>query len=301
MAFLFHQRLEFNHPGLNKAIAYVHYFLQTHHNTEWLHVKIRAPAMQSFYNLLNAQDERVRTLNFSCWCNGGDPEEAFLRQHRHFIVVCSPPGYFEEHVERHIQLTCLPHPDYKGIYSKRIVSAMQLVNTMGSLSTHETRCLFDCKGPLQHNHFKIFMTLSRNYKLPCVLQWDGGILELLDQEYHDLDLDAVEPSAFQFVQNKWRIKIRNLPGIQLKTVLRIQPEYAPCEGPTPFFVHLIRGRKIYFEWDCEHCNLTKKEWLQKQVDGGNVFYGVVANEYWTPRPELQSLIAQRMQPSEGET
>lgn len=86
------------------------------------------------------------------------------------------------------------------------------------------------------------------------------------------------------------MKIKDIPGIPLGTVLLVTKEFQPCQHPTDFFVHLTGNRKMYFECNWQLCQLTLEAWLWEQADRDNLFYYAMAEEYWTPGRNIQMLI-----------
>lgn len=66
---------------------------------------------------------------------------------------------------------------------------MHLVNAMGYVSQWKSTCDGSFggkkkKGKVQKfNHFWILAPLPVEFKLPAILQWDGGVVHLIDQEY----------------------------------------------------------------------------------------------------------------------
>ena len=174
--------ITFPDENLNLAISYVRKYLETQDTHDWFHVMIKMVAFESFARAMDEDGGSSRTLEFSCWCNGGTYEQARHRQHRHMIVVSHPKGHFEECVWPKVKISKenKPFPRFACKDLKRFESPMHFVNTLGYVSHRESSC--DTKNSARPlNHFYIYKTLPKDFLLPLVLQWDNGIYELLYQ------------------------------------------------------------------------------------------------------------------------
>lgn len=287
--------LSFEDETLEKAVACVRLFLEPEDPVEWFHVLVRIPAFLSFRRALDEDEGKTRTLPFSCWCDGGEEKEARFRQHRHWIVVSRTPGRFETDflprvkVENDDEISA----GYKFIRHEPIASVMRLVDLMGSLSKQETRCIFSGEDkylPEKQNHFYIMESLPEEYKLPLVLQWKGGLQELLDSNFESLNPVELGRVKLSFYEGKWRLQIKDIPGIKLNVVLPVSRDFEPSPYRTSTFLHLMGDKKFYFRHSFDTKKLTREAWLKKQADMGNLFYDAVKNEYWILRSDHEKLI-----------
>lgn len=289
--------LPFQDEGISKAVGCIQKFLKLHKKYEFFHCMVRAVAFPSFLRAMEADQGLSCTLPFSCWCDGGKEREPLHRQHRHMIIVSPEQGRFDREVWRKISIPRKDRPfkNFKCIRKKPIESAMHLVNTMGYLSKRESRCngTFGKNRRVKENlnHFWILTPLPKNFRLPVVLQWDGGIMKLITQEYRNLKPEILAQAPLQKNNGQWQIAVKNLPGIQLYLVLLVSKEFKPTtRGPTNHLLHLNRGQKLYFEKDDSLKTLDAQTWGRIQAKMGNLFYSVVGDELWTPSPFQQTCL-----------
>lgn len=273
--------LTFQHEGINLAVACMHQYLKYHQSFDFFHCMVRAIAFPSFVQAMANDRGQSTIFPFSCWCNGGNEKEDSYRQHRHMIIMSHTKGRFHRDVWKNINRS-----NFKCILKKPIKSAMHLLNTMAYVSQRESQCngTFNEKTETEKlNHFWILTALPKNFQIYVALQWDGGIMDLIHEKYQNLP----PFEHLQFINGHYNIFIKDLPGIQLNRVLLVSKEFKPCSHPTEYFLYLNQDKKLYFEKDNSLISLDVYEWGKLQANSGNLFYNVVGNELWTPRPFQQ--------------
>ena len=278
----------FRDSNLNLAASYIRYYNETRNTHDWIHVMVKAASFKHFIEVMNKDRGETRTLAFSCWCDGGHHVDAWFRQHRHFVVV-APKGHFNTQVWSRV-------PEFPGIPckgAKNITNSFHLMNVLGYLSKEKSRCEFTIKtvkgkNPLQKKHFYIFETLPVDFYKPLATQWNNGIFQTLYLEKFQYEtIHHLTESSLIFENSQWKIKISDIENVQRNIVLPVAKEYSPTRQETSLYIHLTRGKKLYFQFDPENENLNERDWLQKQVRGGNVFYNIIDNEKWIPPEEYQ--------------
>lgn len=272
--------------SLNAAVSCLHLYLGTRKETEWYHVMIRPAAFPGFLRALD--DGQSCTMPFYCYCDGGD-RKSF---HRHLILASRHKNQFARKVWKKIDC---PKKNLQ-IRKQAIESPMQLVNLLGHFSQRRSKCAFSFEDPLDargatDRHFYVALSLPPLYRVVLAAQWDGGLLELVNQEYGVVDPSLLVAPAERF-NGIWGIRIRNLPGIATNIVLPVQKNYRPVAEPTEKFVCLIKDRKLYFE-EAEgegEGEPDEDAWVRDQAERGNVFFGCIGDEVWYPTPEQQKFI-----------
>ena len=291
--------LPYRDERVNLAASYVLKYLETRDTHDWFHVMIKAVAFESFLEAVKNESRcRCRLLAFSCWCDGGRYEKPEHRQHRHMVAVCSPRGRFESEIWNRVAVAKTddrPCPNYPCKGSRRIQSVMHLVNTLGYLSQRQSNhvCSSSPRGrkskkPSENKHFYIFTTLPTHYRLPLATLWDEGLAKLMYQQFfRNISVESVVRHPFSYAKSQWRQKIEDFYGLPRGVVLPVDKRFSPTDRETPHYVHLLNGRKLFFEIRPENQHLDEKAWLEMQVRGGNSFYENVGGEWWFPRKDDQ--------------
>lgn len=271
-------------PSLNLAAYCLHMYLSLRHQTDWFHVMVRPAAFPSFLKALD--DGQSRTMPFYCYCDGGDARD---KGHRHMIVVSEKKGRFAKLVWKKIE--CVKKN--LNIRKQAIESPMQFVNLLGLLSQRRSKCTFTFEDPMDvrgatDRHFYVAQSLPPQYRIALAAQWDGGLLELVNQEYSVADPKLLAPHATS-VHGVWGIRIRNLPGICTRLVLPVEKNYYPVSEPTDQWLCLSKGEKLYFEETAAE-EEEQDNWVQVQADKGNAFFSCIGDEIWFPTPYQQKCI-----------
>ena len=289
--------ITFPDENLNLAIAYVRKYLETKNTHDWFHAMIKVVAFESFARAMDEEGGSSRTLEFSCWCDGGPYEQARHRQHRHMILVSYPKGHFKRNVWPKVKVSQENKPLVSNFPCKLLrhfKSPMHFINTLGYLSHRESGCNFandETKHPVQSNgsmnHFYLYKTLPESFLLPLALQWDNGIYSLLYQtKFRNISIPRLVEHPLIQNGGHWEQKIKHFYGLECGLILPVAKIFVPTDQPTPYFFHLIQGKKLYFE----KCALDDETWLRKQIQGGNCFYEIVGEHLWRPRDRDQKIL-----------
>lgn len=274
--------IPFQCPRLNLAVACMQLYLDTQHDSAWHHVMVRAPAFLSFVRALDADGGKTHTLPFSCFCDGGG------MAHRHFILKTTPKRSFLTHTWKKIKCS---HKT-SNIKKQPIASPMELVALLSSVSQRQSQCDFTVQtmdpglepvGEL--THYYIAKSLPAFSKILLTLQWDGGILELVQRLYATIEPQVLAPVALSF-NGLVAIHIRDLPGILKNWVLPVSKHFQPTVNRTEFYIHLFQNEKIFFE----PCDKPILDWENGQAEKGNVFYEAIGNALYYPTPYQQKSI-----------
>lgn len=266
--------LTFTSDSLNLAVACVQFYLQSKHQSDWYHMMFKPQAFHSFLLALDRNPGQTHTLPFSCFCAGGGGV------HKHVIVVSQPKGHFTKVLWKNIKC-----PKKNTLFRKQAIeSAMDLVNVLGYVSQLKSHCQFSffnvATGLSEASpscHYYVTRSLPPMYKLVLTLQWDGGLLELIHQEYATVNPLVLAPAA-KLHSGMWRVRVRDLAGIVTRLVLPVHVRYAPCAHATPFSIHLTQGRKMYFA----KTDTPAERWVEWQAEKGNAFYEAVGDDLYYP-------------------
>lgn len=283
----------FDLDSLNRAASCLRMYLDLRNDTVWYHIIVRSIAFQSFLAAMDADLGRTRTLSFSCWCDGGKYAETRLRHHRHMIVVAPSHDHFQKNIWKKIKIATedRPNPHFRILHKTPIQSPLHFVHTLAYVSRRESICEFSGDRPqtsrATQNHFYCFESLPKDFLLPLVLQWEGGLRELLNETFRHLKWGNLVRADLFFTDRKYHCQVQNIPGIRFGLILPVIEEFAPCPQPTDVFLHLLEGRKLYFKYR-RLCYSNPQSRLNEQTD--MTFYEVVGRNLWTPRPFLQQLL-----------
>lgn len=288
--------LPFQDKGMNLAIACIQKYLKLCQNYDFFHCMVKAAVFDQFYLAMENDQGQSRLLPFSCWCNGGKEMKPLHRHHRHMILVSPQKGRFHDEIWKKIKVPQRNRPfkSYRCLLKKQITSPMHLLNTMGYVSKRASQCngTFDRnkqkKLKERLNHFWIMTALPKNFQLAVALQWKGGLMELVRQKYRHVKPDVLARAPIENKMGRFQIPIKDLPGMELNRVLPVSKEFKPTrQGPTEHMLHLNQDKKLYFEKDESLKNLDDDAWGKTQANLGNVFYGAVGKDLWTPKPFQQ--------------
>lgn len=272
-------------PDLNLAACCCQFYLLTQDDRDWIHVTVPAVAFDSLREALDGEEGAIRTLPFSCWCDGGPTSaEPLLRQHRHLILVASR-GRFDEFWSK------VEEPSSKRF--DRIMSCAHLVDVILYVSDRMGQCPFrkHLSSSPGFDAFYLFRTLPRESLLFLGLFWEGGLAEFLNrQKFRRLSLRKVAARPMMFDHGQWKQKMKDFYRYEGGLVLPVAKQYVACKKPTSFFFHLLHGKKLYFTCSEDHELLSEERWLSKQVAGGNVFYDNIGEELWTPRRRQRNFL-----------
>lgn len=273
--------------SLNLAVSCLHLYLSLWKKTEWCHVMVTPVA---YLPLLQALDDgKSRTLPFFCYCDGGG---GAAKVHRHMIVVS------ESSVAKRVWKKIECPKKNLHVRKETIESPMQLVNLLGHFSQRKSKCSFTFENPLEvqgatDRHFYVALSLPPLYRLVLAAQWDGGLLEFVNQEYSVVDPSLLVPWAEKY-HGVWGIRISNLPDLGKNIVLPVQKNYRPVSKPTDKYVCLLKGQKLYFEETNEEEEEEEEEeeddWVMDQAHRGNLFFDCIGREIWIPTPLQQKFI-----------
>lgn len=259
--------LLFQSDSLNLAVACVHTFLKTL-ESHWYHLKVRQNIWDSFYEAVKG--ESVTMLPFSCCCV--ETNKAF---HHHLIINCA--ASVVESIWKKIPR--------KGIRKETILYPMELVEALDFLSQTESTCNFSShtikKRP---NHFNITATLPQQHKIILSLQWDNGIVELFHKEYDSVRPEILAPVAF-LSGGLWVCFIKNLRGFEKNLILPVLQNLQPTLRKTNMYLSLYQGKKFYFE-EMD----GSEEWIEKQVNGGNILSNLIGDSIYFPTVNQQKCI-----------
>lgn len=167
----------------------------------WFHLIVRAYALGTFFENFETYWDRAFLLEFSCWCDGGEPyEDLFRRHHRHFIALARNGKDFYENFWKKIQGMCYA-----------IGSWRHLKNTIISLSSRKATCsLFDdWRRQKQSCHFYIFRPLAPHFKWRASLA-SGNIGEAITSLKGGEPVTPFAGKCCLGPRRMWRVKIGDL-------------------------------------------------------------------------------------------
>ena len=288
--------IHFPDENLNLAASYLQKYLETTNTHDWMHIMVRVGAFKSFIQAIKEDGGNSRMLEFSCWCDGGHNEKAEHRQHRHMITVSHPKNHFKLNVWPKITPENKPFPNFKCKELKEMEGPLHFINTMGYLSKRKSRCNFSFenrkkKTPDRNNHFYIYKTLPKTYKLHLVQFWDGGINDLLYVEkFQNVSIERLTQGKIIKLNSQWKQKIKEFYAHERGLVLNVSKGFLPIDQITPSYFRLVGGQKLYFKFSQENKNLDSETWIRKQVMGGNCFYDIIEENVWTPSKKVQEVL-----------
>lgn len=268
--------LTFQSDALNLAAACVQIFLRKH--LEWFHIKIPAFMFEGFHRSMEKNGGPTVLLPFWCWCDGGPEKVARYRQHRHAIAV-SPRGYFRNNVWKKITVS---NEYYKESLHKNISlidSPQHLVHLIDHLSNRKSSWRVSGVSSTQLNHFYINVTLPEHFKWVLVCLWEGGLTQLIYEEFKRLGPDKLAPYA-TWIHPSWTFYVKDLPTVPKDLVFPVSKHFFPTTKATEYFLHITNDKKLYFEK--KECVLDEIDWGRVQANSGNVLRKVFGNDWIEP-------------------
>lgn len=195
----------------------------------WFHLAVRAYALSAFFETFGKFWERDRAflLEFSCWCDGGEPyEDSFLLHHRHMIVMVRNRKDFYENFWKKFEINQQDGSSCGGRYKmcRVIRSWIQLKNTIFCLSSRKANCEFFDEDDMVRSshqrrpnlcHFYIFRPLSPDFKwrVPLKLASKEGMAETITSLMRETPVTEFASKCSLGSCRRWRVKFGDVIGI----------------------------------------------------------------------------------------
>lgn len=197
------------------GIGYVRKFIHFEGSpVGWFHLAVRAYALAEFFDRFEDYRDRAFLLEFSCWCDGGEPhEDSFHRHHRHMIAVARNGKDFYENCWKKVEVKNAPDC-YK--MCRVIGSWIHLKNTIFCLSSRKASCgFFDSDFVQQQQqriglcHFYIFRPLATHFKWRVALALDGeeGVREAITSSKRYMPVTPFASKCSLGPRRLWRVKM----------------------------------------------------------------------------------------------